>query len=335
MAFVDHSFHKLSRSGDFLRDLFSEHFRVTNYWDDSWNGGGSIPFDELSKYEYVFFFQIIHPQKNLRKIKSKIIWAPMYDSEKFNHSYWMMISALAIKIMSFSEKIHEQCIKYNVDSLPLKYYRNPDDYRYPQPQKGNHFFFWYRGGIGFDDIKKIIDPNDVDSFIYKSTPDPTRKRESISEEDKKIYKLKILETDFIPEEEYRGLFSQYNIFISPRKKEGIGMSFLEAIAAGKCVVGYNDATMNEYITNNETGYLFTEESGKLDLTKVQGVISRSYTAAKNGYTEWQRTTHDIPIFITSNPSHKRKRLMWFFWYTLNLRDTIITRLNLILRNKTI
>ena len=32
LAFVDHNFHKKTRCADFLREIFSEHFIIDDYW---------------------------------------------------------------------------------------------------------------------------------------------------------------------------------------------------------------------------------------------------------------------------------------------------------------
>ena len=46
------------------------------------------------------------------------------------------------------------------------------------------------------------------------------------------------------------------VYIAPRLYEGIGMSFLEAMAHGRCVIAPDNPTMNEYITDKVTGYLY-------------------------------------------------------------------------------
>jgi hypothetical protein len=47
-----------------------------------------------------------------------------------------------------------------------------------------------------------------------------------------------------------------NVFFAPRATEGIGISNLEAMAHGMCVLAHNDATANEYLINGENGYLY-------------------------------------------------------------------------------
>lgn len=299
MAFIDHSFHKKTLSGDFLRELLSANFEVVNIWDNSWNGGEEIDIDEINKFEYVFYFQVMSPLKILTNLKPKIIWAPMYDGEKFNDLYWKNLANLSIKIVCFSSKLYEHCKKYEVDAINVQYYFNPNLGRINIPSTGNHFFFWYRGDIGFKEIKKIIKPENVSSFIYKSTPDPSKKREEISAKDIEEYQIKIIETDFIPKKDYLEILSKCNFYISPRKKEGIGMSFLEAMALGHTIIAYDDATMNEYIKNNFNGYLFNEGSEFIDFRNIKEVRKNSAISVKNGYLKWKEDEKNIVTFILS------------------------------------
>ena len=49
------------------------------------------------------------------------------------------------------------------------------------------------------------------------------------------------------------------IYIASRPYEGIGMSFLEAMADGRCVVAHDNTTHNEYIEHGKNGFLFDME----------------------------------------------------------------------------
>ena len=60
----------------------------------------------------------------------------------------------------------------------------------------------------------------------------------------------------MPKSEYLSLFEKCNVFIAPRKKEGIGITIVEAISKGMFVVGYNDSTMNEYVSDKESRFHF-------------------------------------------------------------------------------
>lgn len=57
-------------------------------------------------------------------------------------------------------------------------------------------------------------------------------------------------------ESYLSSLSQYNVFMAPRRHEGLGMTFLEAMAMGMCVVAEDLPTVNEYIQPGYNGILY-------------------------------------------------------------------------------
>jgi len=166
--------------------------------------------------------------------------------------------------------------------LPLKYYLQPA-FNEEIPGSGKHYFFWYRGSLGFPDIKKLIDPHEVDSFIYRSAPDPYFKEEVIPQEDLQNYKLQIISDIKVDsQEKYLTLLKKSNIYIAPRKIEGIGISFLEAMSLGMVVIAYNNGTMNEYIKHNYNGYLFNSETRQINLDNLEEVRNNSKKYGSGG-----------------------------------------------------
>ena len=59
-----------------------------------------------------------------------------------------------------------------------------------------------------------------------------------------------------PRAEYLQELSKHQIYLAPRRFEGIGLSFLEAMTMGLCVVAEDQPTHNEYITFGNNGFLF-------------------------------------------------------------------------------
>lgn len=312
MAFVDHSFHKNTGSGNFLRKIFSEKFNITDYWDDSWRGEKHTSIDEINKYDYVFYFQTINQIKDLKKVKAKIIWAPMYDGIDRSGFYWKNLSQIPLKVISFSKKINKYCRRFKVSDILVQHFKNPADYNYQLPKKEKNLFFWYRGSITFDDIKKIIDPEQIDSLTIVSNPDPGYEKIKISEEEMKKFKVKLLENGFVAEEKYFETLSKSNIFISPRIKEGIGMSFLEAMAMGMCVIANNERTMNEYIKDGYNGYLFNLKNlKKINLKSFEEVRENSKKLAADGYAKWEEERKKINDFILSEWPEKKINIFLF------------------------
>ena len=314
MAFVDHSFHKKTQSADFLRTIFSEHFAVTNLWDSSWKDGESISPAVLNEFDYIFYFQSINAFTDLLQITRPIIWAPMYDNIR-DDGFWRRLSSLHIKVLAFSSGVTALCQRFNIPSIKIKYFIKPVPNQLLIPQHGNHFFFWYRGGVKLEAILACVDPSQVDSFTYLSTPDPYKEREIIEPDTLTAYNISVIEADFLPREEYLSLVSKANIFVAPRAREGIGMSFLEALAMGLVMLAYDDHTMNEYIEDQHNGFLFGPNTGKINLTNVKQIRKQSVSNVITGHKQWIDDAKRIVPFVKAGISDRgviRKiRRLWF------------------------
>lgn len=316
LLWVDHSYHKKTMSTNFLKKILEEKFSISIFWDDYWIGGEPLSLKEINKYDYVFFFQALLPFYKLRHIKAKIIWVPMFDGDPLSDNFWYCLSSIPIKIISFSEYLHKKCLQYNIESLPLKYYLQPA-FSKEIPGSGMHYFFWYRGSLGFADIKGLIDPHKVDSFIYRSAPDPYFKEEIIPQDDIQNYKLQIIrDVKLDSQEKYLAMLKKSNIYIAPRKIEGIGISFLEAMSLGMIVIAYNNGTMNEYIKHNYNGYLFNSKTDRFDFDNIDSVLNNSKTMALNGWIKWKKDKDAINDFIVEE-NYKKTRISktYFFLYS--------------------
>ena len=87
---------------------------------------------------------------------------------------------------------------------------------------------------------------------------------------------------------YLKLLDKSEIFVAPRKQEGIGISIVEAISKGLYIIGYNDATMNEYIKNDKIGYLFNKQNRKkINTQKILNNFSYRKKHSLKMYNIWQ------------------------------------------------
>ena len=104
IAFIDHNFHKKSRSADFLRKIFEKKYKIKNYW---WSLKEQYQLiNKIKNYNNFFFFQSLLPLDDMIKIRDKnIIWAPMYDNLNLSDNYWKKIKYLNIRILSFSKPV--------------------------------------------------------------------------------------------------------------------------------------------------------------------------------------------------------------------------------------
>ena len=84
LAFIDHNFHKKSRSGDFLIDIFKKKYSIDNYW---WSLKDQYSlYEKVKKYENIFFSIIaedmLSREKNLMWAQCMIILMYQADIEK-------------------------------------------------------------------------------------------------------------------------------------------------------------------------------------------------------------------------------------------------------------
>jgi len=70
------------------------------------------------------------------------------------------------------------------------------------------------------------------------------------------------------------------------------------MAMGKAVIAVNNPTMNEYIKNNKTGYLFDLNDPKnIELNNLEKIQKNCYSFMKNGYKKWETKKSEIISFI--------------------------------------
>ena len=128
----------------------------------------------------------------------------------------------------------------------------------------------------------------------------------------------IRDVKFDSQDKYLELLKKSNIYIAPRKIEGIGISFLEAMAMGMVVIAYNNGTMNEYIKHDYNGYLFNSKEYHIDFENIETVVNNSKTMAQNGWIKWEKDKNLISDFIINNNYKKAhvNNTYYFIYSTL-------------------
>ena len=302
LAYVDYWSHKYTKSGDFLREILSEEFEITDFW---WKPNDKIPLNEINKFEYIFFFHVMFPHQIMKKLsEKKIMWSHMYDALNFRNFFfksifWKQISNLGIKVLEFSNKITESIGTEEIDSLKLNYFIKPNFSSSIDQQIKLNIFFWDRGRIKIDDWLHLFDQEEINQIVYFPQPDPGMK---IVNNDNLIknknYNINLIDKKFLPKSEYLSLFEKCNVFIAPRKKEGIGITIVEAISKGMFIVGYNDSTMNEYVSDKKVGFIFDEKTTEKINTKD---IIENYKYRKKyaelSYNEWIQNKKKIILLL--------------------------------------
>ena len=156
----------------------------------------------------------------------------------------------------------------------------------------------------------MFDLNKINKIIYFDCPDPGRKSEEFDKITLDKYKIELVKKPFLPQKtQYIEYVKDCDVFISPRKQEGIGMGFLEAISMGKYIVSSDDSTMNEYITDKKIGFLINKNEKLIDNNDVVNNVNYRIQFAHNGYLQWCKQKNEIMDFFLSNLNVGNKN--WF------------------------
>ena len=316
LAFVDHNYHKKTRSGDFLREIFSKDFIIEDFWWSLKEENNLI--EDLKKYENIFFFQTLIPLYDLLKLKDKnLMWAPMYDNLSFDKNYWKKIKYINIKLLSFSKKIKIHADKLDCQNIELKYFFKPKENEIIIPKEKINIFFWYRYDLKLKDWIHLFDSEKINKIVYFDSPDPGKESEDINKNDIDEYKIEVIKKPFLPHNEYIEYVKNCDVFVSPRKQEGIGMGFLEAISMGKYIVSNNDSTMNEYILDEKIGHLISHKN-PIIYNNINNYSDYRIQFAKNGYLEWINKKNQILTFFEKKIKSNEKNLFTEILFKLDL-----------------
>jgi glycosyltransferase involved in cell wall biosynthesis len=309
IAFVDHSFHSKTLSTDFLPEILRRHGCIVDYfWDGAWNNEASVQWQAVQDYDVVIMFQAFCPIEGqyYRHIHSNVVFIPMLDQfgiwqgPLFNlTSYWEPFQGS--KILSFSNAIHCMLMGFGIKSFFARYYPQipADDV---VPGNGLHGFFWLRREeqIPWSTIKKLIGDTKFDSLHIHLAHDPgTPEPIMPTEEDIERHNI-TFSTWFENKADFNNIVNRANIFFAARMEEGIGQSFLEAMARGQCVVAPNEGTMNEYIIPGVNGLLYNpKEPQHIDFSHVNKIGLQAKEGAAYGRALWEISEKDIVEFILS------------------------------------
>ena len=284
-----------TKSADFLIDYLRESYDVQVILDESWIGKS---FPDLSfvdeSYLCVIFFQMLPKKEMIKNINNdNLLHFPMYDhSGQFSLNFWDDYRDL--KIINFSKAMHDKLDGWGFESMYVQYFPKPGDFISGEKDE---VFFWQRlSNININNISKLFGKGNYKIHLHRAT-DPgngfvqpskvLEKRFNITYSDWCENKSCVLD-----------IIKRKGIYVAPREFEGIGMSFLEAMAMGKAVIAVDNPTMNEYIENRKNGYLFDLRHPKgIDLSNIEQVQKNCYEFMQKGYKRWEVDRQRIVNFI--------------------------------------
>ena len=168
-----------------------------------------------------------------------------------------------VEWVSFSRALHQRLASLGLSSRYLQFALDPENFPMVSWDKGLRGYFWERTpehldrkaaemvfrGLGVEDYK--IRSLEDEEFSENKSAERRRKAESLWED----------------HSTYLRYLREFQVYLAPRRFEGIGMTFLEAMAMGMCVVAENQSTADEYITGGLHGILYPGDDVEIGLPR--------------------------------------------------------------------
>ncbi len=248
IAFIDHAYHRVTKSADFFVDLLRTRFDVTVYYAgiQSEDMVGDIL---MAQFDIVVLWQTEYLAPVFIAAKQRTVCVPMFDGTGgAPEHFWTHMSQS--RIISFCQTMHHRLVGMRLNSLPVQYMKDPadftpvDDYALPRA------VFWQRlpeRGLTAARVRAMLG-GEVHLHVHNA-PDivspahyPAHGADTVTYFD--------LDRNVLADE-----MDAANIFVASRYNEGIGMGLLEAMARGMVVIAHDEPTHNEYITHGVNGLL--------------------------------------------------------------------------------
>lgn len=278
--------HEKTRSTEFLKELLRQAFMLNV-------GEGALSEALIDENDIFLFFQRPPSEEVARRLNGKkIVYVPMYDEAR-NYSRKTIASWAPYKIISFCRSIHEDLCGWGFESAYVQYFPKPL-LTAPLPIEVQKAFYWRRENTY---INEAI-PYSIIDELFRGTAVKLHCHSEGAEE-RMSSDLVASRSAWTTEKASMTMAMRAcSLYIAPRESEGIGMSFLDAMANGLAVIGANNPTMNEYLVDGENGYLFDILAPKkIDFSALQRVREKSLETCFDGYERWEREKWSLVNFI--------------------------------------
>ncbi len=299
LLYIGHSYHNKTKSTQFLQKLFATKYEIVKFNFDPYKDTNE-KFQELNNQEFdvVVLFQIM---PSINKLKEQVnfkhlAFFPMYDgAPPISNPIWYEYRDC--NIINFSKTLHKECKKIGLSSYYIQYFPKPKNIKNMGDEKS--VFFWQRiNKITPYTVDKVIGIKNINKFYFHQAIDPENEITPTPKDwDDKVE----VSTWFDTKEEMEEYLQKSAVYFAPRHLEGIGMSFLDAMAIGRCVVAPNLPTMNEYIINGKNGYLYDlKKPKKIKLENIREIQKNTIQFIKKGYETWEKDKYKILDWIVSD-----------------------------------
>lgn len=270
----------------------------------AWDGKNSDPpggWKKRAQTIPAIFCQRPPPTELLETAGARLVWLPMWDNVALNWSsdQWWESLPKTLRVVAFSEAVARKARAAGLPTLRLRFSKDPENFDPVKWDQGRKLLYWNRTGLfGPVFIKKLCAVLDVRELFFRGEIDPKIPPKAAYRLPARIGRTIVHEiSGFRSQSDYFGLLKRCNIYLAPRSLEGVGLTFLEALASGCAVLAYDAPTMNEYIVQGKDGYLFPRATLKEEVDSLGYRLKRIFQMRMAG----KRDAHlKRPLFRVSD-----------------------------------
>jgi len=274
VLFVDHACHLKTKSADFFLEILRrEHTVETHYYERAYRC--NIPAEKVAAADLVVFWEFLPDRYRIAIPGKPCLFVPMYDNEWGSKWQWMRIAKSGMAVLSFCDAVTRHAKACGIENiLTVHYALDPAQFK-DEGGDMRQAIYWDRGNFTEKQIRALFVPDAIGQLT--------------------------VQRDFLPSDQYADFIKRFGVYVAPRRKEGIGMAFLEQLARGKCVVAHDDATMNEYIEDGKTGILrnFDAPSAPITRENIAAVQGNVKSAAQTYYQRWMKEREEVNPFVAA------------------------------------
>lgn len=228
-----------------------------------WDQTPALPMEHFARDpgRPLIFCQLPPPPELLREKAARIIWLPMWDNvEKWPLSFWKNLPA-HLRIVAYSKPVQERAERFGLPTLRVRFFFNPQQYATVRADGPAHsqrtMIYWNRVGLySFRALRRICRDLEVQRLIHILRPDPGYDHPGLALP-AAVGRTEVTTIrSFLPDSEHQQLLDQSHLCLAPRPCEGVGLTVLQSMVRGACVLAYDAPSTNEYVAHGRNGYLF-------------------------------------------------------------------------------
>lgn len=292
LLYIGHTFHQKTKSNRFFLDVIKDNYDITYLLYDPYTRTfEGLEEARAQEYDVVFMWQTFLRRSFLkRNFKyGKVIFAPMYDALPW---YFPWVMYKDYKVLCFCKRTYDRLMKMRFDALYVKYMMKPEENQQLGDERS--VFLWQRReSINVNMTMKLMEEQDINHIHIHKAVDPGYQ---LIEPQLKGNNIKFTYSEWFDDSNgLKDKMRESTYYMAPRKKEGIGMGFLEALAQGRCVIAPNSPTMNEYIQDGYNGLLYDPRKVRAlpRIEDVRTIQKNALKQAKADYEAWEESKRII------------------------------------------